>query len=365
MNDRSLNSAMWRFRSRLSGLSEGAEPVSLGEGGTPMIRSRLLPGQDLQLKDETRNPTGSHKDRALAMAATDARHRRADTMVVVSAGSTGLSTAAYAAHAGLRAIIVAPAEAPVQRIAPLVWLGARVVRVEAPIDLLIEEVDRLAATIGLYNASTVRAVNPVQAEAGRTIAYELAEAPGGAPDWLVVPVGGGGTIAAIHAGFKDLLAEGSIGSLPRLLGVVPTRYDTLLHAFRDGPVALGGFFERPAPSGGPTVLSKIAHDHPPDGVHALEALWESDGDVIAVSDEEALAAVSEIGATDGLFVEPSSSVILPALRQFSARGGIRPGARVVALACGSGFRETATMLDFQPPELASVPLSDLDARLRS
>lgn len=357
--------SMWRYRSRLPGLDPTAEPVTLGEGGTPLLRSRLLPGHELFLKDETRNPTGSHKDRALALAATDARHQRARSLVVVSAGSTGLSTAAYASRAGLPAIVVVPADAPLPRTAPLAWLGARIIRVDAPIDPLIDEVNRLASNLGLYNASTVRAINAVQADAGRTIAYELADEPDGAPDCVIVPVGGGGSIAAVHAGFRDLLQAGRIGRLPRLTGIVPMQYDTLLHAFKDGPGKLGAFFDRPRPVGGPTMLSKIAHDHPPDGVHALEALWESGGDVIAVSDEQAVRAVAEIGAADGLFLEPSSAVILPALRQLSERGSLNRGDRIVALACGSGFRETATMLDFRPPSFPVIGLRELGPALAS
>jgi len=354
---------MWRYRDALPLLPADARPVTLGEGGTPLVPSRLFDDIALYLKDETRNPTGSHKDRALSLAATHARHIGATTMIVVSAGSTGISNAAYATRAGLRGIAVVSAGVPAARLAPLRLLGSRIVSVEAPIDRLFGAVDEIARRVGLYHSSTMRRVNPVQANAGRTIAFEIVDALDHAPDLVVMPAGGGGTLAALHAGFADLEARGLIARLPRLVAVVPATYDNLLVGFRAGPAARDGFFDLPLPVGGPTVLNKIAHDHAPDGPELLDALWATDGDVKLVTEAEAIAAVSAIGASEGLYVEPSSAVVWPALRQLRAEGALTPGMSVVTVLTGSGFRETTTVLDHLPPLSAPIALEELEQAL--
>ncbi len=349
--------SMWRYRDLIPEM--GDEPVTLGEGLTPVVPSRLLPGIDLIWKDETRNPTGSHKDRALSLAATEARALGARTMVVVSAGSTGLSNAAYAAQAGLRSVAVMSAGMPRERVYPLHALGSRLIAVDAGIDELIAMVTGLAGRNGIYVASTTQSANRVQAEAARTIAFELVDDLGRAPDVLVVPVGGGGTLAAIHRGFVQMRDAGRIAGLPRLIGVVPSRFDTLKTAHDSRIADAGAFFALPAPVGGPTVLNKIAHDHAPDGIEALRALRESGGTVCRFDDDEAIAAVAEIGARDGLYLEPSSAILLPALRQLQHDGAITTGQTVVALACGSGFRETNVLLDTAPLAMETATLATL------
>ena len=245
-----LETSMWRYIDRLP-LAAGARPVSLGEGLTPMVPSRLLSNIRLLWKDETRNPTGSHKDRALSLAVSDAVHRGARAVVVVSAGSTGISNAAYAAAAGLASIAVMERGAPAERIYPLHALGSRLIVVDADIDSLIAEVGRLNGRTGLYVASTTQSSNAIQAEAARTIAYELVADLGDAPAMLVVPVGGGGTLAAIHRGFVELRAEGAVSRLPRLVAVVPARYANLGVALRQGITDADAFFALPHPPGGP------------------------------------------------------------------------------------------------------------------
>ena len=356
--------SMWRYADRLP-LPPGVRPVSLGEGLTPLVASRLFEGIDLFWKDETRNPTGSHKDRALSVAATDAVSRGARTMVVVSAGSTGISNAAYAAAAGLKSIAVVSKGAPVERLFPIHALGSRLIAVDADIDMLIAGIETLNGRNGLYVASTTQSSNPVQAEAARTIAYELATDLGDAPDVLVVPVGGGGTLGAIHRGFRELLDLREITRLPRLIAVVPSGYANLRTAFEAGIADRDAFQALPAPRGGPTCLNKLAHDHPPDGIEALRALRESDGLALDFDDEPAIRGVRTIAATDGLYFEPSTAILLPALRQLAKDKIIGPGMTVVALGCGSGFRETSVLVEAAPLEATECRVEDLAAVLES
>jgi threonine synthase len=337
--------------------------VTLGEGGTPLLPARSLPG--VFWKAEFLNPTGSHKDRPLALAASHALAMGARTFAVFSAGSTGLSAAAYGARAGLPVAVVMTAGVPAARVRPLAALGARLFEVDADIDAGIAALGALAGQNGLYVASTTRAVNAVQAEAGRTIAYEIVEALGRAPDRVVIPTGGGGTLGAVHAGFVQLLGFGLIRTLPQLIAVVPERYDTLARALASGVTGEADFLGMPPPPGGPTILNKIAHDHPPDGVEALAALRASGGSVLAIPEAEALAAVTELGAAEGLYLEPSSAIALAALRRLEADGALHRGSATVVLACGSGFRETHVMLDHPAPGPMRLSLADLGEALTS
>jgi threonine synthase len=349
--------AFWRW-SPLLPLGKEFVPVSLGEGGTPLLQSRQW--QRVWWKDESRNPTGSHKDRALSLAAAEARALGARRLAVVSAGSTGLSCAAYAARAGLSAVVLFAEGTAAHRLVPLRALGATLVEVSADIDTVIAALTALEGQHGVRVCSTTRSANAVQAVAGRTIAFEIAADLGEVPDRLVVPVGGGGTIAAIHDGFVQLQEMGVADRLPQLIAVVPESYDTLARAIKEG-ISDGSFFSLPSPKGGPTVLNKLAHDHPPDGLHALAAIRQSGGRVLTVSDHEAVEAVGRMGAGEGLFVEPSSAVALVALERLSLEGTLENGSTVV-LACGHGFRETA-VLDADPGPIHRTAPDGVEALL--
>jgi threonine synthase len=355
---RQAGRSMWRFRERFP-LDLAIPPVSLGEGGTPLIESRLLSSGRLFWKDETRNPTGSHKDRALSLAATEAKSRGARLMAVVSAGSTGLSNAAYARRAGLASLTLRGAGAPAERVYPVFALGSRLVAFDAGIDAVIAALNDVSGINGLYVCSTTRAANAVQAEGPKTIAYEIVEDLGRAPDWVIVPTGGGGTIAGIGQGFRDLLEAGLIERLPRLVAVVPTRYAALREALSRDIRERDAYFALPFRDDVATVLTKLAHAHPPDGPAALDALRESDGLVLAFDDAAAIEAVADIGAADGLYLEPSSAIVAPALKELDRSGRIGKADIVVALACGSGFRETFVTAAARPLRCEIATLADL------
>ena len=349
---------MWRWWRWLP-VAENAEPVTLGEGATPLLRARTDLPLDLWIKDETRNPTGSHKDRALAVAITAAKARGVRRSAVVSAGSTGLAHAAYCARAGIESFVVMGSDTASGRAALIAALGGRPVRVSAPIDDAIERLQDLGDRGVVHVASTTRRSNPEQAEGCKTIAYEIVDALGRAPDAVVVPTGGGGTIGAVHRGFQDALASGRIDRLPRLVAVVPERWNGLQRALAAGRSEAVSVAAEHPPA---TLLGKLCHACPPDGADALRALRESGGIVVGVSDEEAIAAQRAFAPTEGLYVEVSSAVVVPAIRRLLAEETLAAGETVVALACGSGFRE----LPFAPPTAATgepVALDDLESVL--
>lgn len=339
---------MWRWRRWLP-LDADFEPVTLGEGSTPLLRPRLDLPLELWIKDETRNPTGSHKDRALAVAISDARARGVRRSAVVSAGSTGLAHAAYCARAGIESVVIMGSDTAPERAALVAAFGARPVRVSAPIDDAIERLQELGDRGRVHVASTTRRSNPEQAEGCKTIAYEIVETLGHAPDVVVVPTGGGGTIGAVHRGFRDAFTAGAIDRVPRLVAVVPERWNGLQRALAAGSDRAASVAAEHPPA---TILGKLCHACPPDGADAMSALHESGGTVVGVSDQDAMAAQHELAGLEGLYLEVSSAVILPAMRQLLAAGFVPEGATVVALACGSGYRE----LPFNP---LAVPMDEL------
>jgi threonine synthase len=355
--------SMWRYW-RLLPVADPHDAVTLNEGATPLLSSALFPDLSLQWKDESRNPTGSHKDRALALALTEARRRKASVSVVVSAGSTGLSNAAYAARAGMMSVSLMSEGAPDLRVYPLTAYGSHLIEVAAGIDDIIAAACELSGVDGISVASTTRASNPFQAEAPKTIAYEIVEQLGRSPDWLVVPVGGGGTISGIWRGFLDLRQRGAIGELPRLAGVVPETYDALAIALKRRISTEEAFSALPMRDDKPTILNKLSHAHPPDGLEALAAIRASNGVIVAVSDEAAIDGSMQVARTDGLYYEPSTGVVVPALVRLRAYGALRAGDTVVAIGCGSGQRETFVMQAARPARRGRAALRELPSIIR-
>ncbi len=349
---------MWRYWPLLP-ISDPDKLITLDEGQTPLLRSRAYAQAQVYLKDETRNPTGSHKDRPLSLALNHARSIGATTSFVVSAGSTGISNAALAARVGLRSVTIMSKGAPAARIYPLFAFGSQILEVDGDIDRLIAQVIQICHNQGLYLSSTSRDSNPYQSEGCKTIAYELFEQLGRVPDWIIVPVGGGGTLAAIWRGFLDLQALGQIGTLPKMVGVQPRDYNALEVALNRGMESWDEVLALDYADAPPSLLVKLAHGHPPDGMEALEAVRASGGLFLSVPDEEALDAQLSFSRNEGLYIEPSTGVVPAALNRLLAEGRIQPQETVVALVCGGGFRENFVMLEKRPLQTRSIPASAL------
>jgi threonine synthase len=355
--DAGFPNSMWRYW-RLLPVGSPGEVVTLQEGGTPLLASRAHPARQLWYKDETRNPTGSHKDRALAVALSHAKALGCKTSVVVSSGSTGIANAAASARAGIQAVVVVARGVPEERLYPAYALGAHIIEVDAEVDTIVERVGELGASGQIYVSSTARSSNPYQAEGSKTIAYEIVEQLGAPPDWVVVPVGGGGTVAGVWRGFEDLRVLGRIDRCPRILGVVARGYDAIARALHDDlpdPMSVFGP-EYVAP---PTILVKIAHVYPPDGVEGLAALRDSGGVALVISEPEALEAQRRVAAEEGLYVEPSSAAAVAAYAKADAAGTIAAHETVVVLMSGSGFRETFVSSRRQPLEREVVTVDQM------
>lgn len=330
---------MWRYRQLLP-IKDPGSIVSLGEGMTPLRKSALPARAALYIKDETRNPTGSMKDRALAVAFSKGKEAGVRRSIIASTGSAGLSAAAYAARAGMANVVVVGVEPPYGRVLPMQVYGSRLCELGGDVDReVLPLVKQVAERHGIYHVSTWREANPYQSEGAKTIAFEVFEQLGDVPDWMVVPVGGAGTLAAIWRGFRELQRMGLAQRLPRLVAVQVAHFDTFARAEAAGITSWEEAETLLAGDEEPSICVKIAHKVPPDGRDGFAAVRESGGRSVSVTDGEALAAVAEIGRADGVFVEPSSAVVWAALQKLEGDGTIGAGERVVMLLSGSGFRE--------------------------
>lgn len=348
---------MTRFWSRLP-LADPDNRVTLGEGNTPLLKVDLG-HSNIWLKNEMGNPTGSHKDRQISLAISHAIFLGKKLSVLVSAGSTGLANAAYTARAGIRGIIFTGESARSDRVYPIHILGSEVIRVNEDIDTVIDELTRLCADTGIYNSSTARHINPYQAEGPKTIAFEIYEQLGCAPDWMVVPGGGGGTYAAIGRGFLELFEAGLTDRVPRLVGAVPSTYNALENGHNLGYQSMEEVKRHSIGENVPTILAKLAHVYPPDAEDALAMARKVNGYFLSASDEESMDGSELLASKVGLYSEPSSGNSVAVLQKFLASGAANSTDKIAILACGSGFRETVTVSEKRPFTPEGIGLEEM------
>jgi threonine synthase len=329
---------LFRYR-RLLPLGGETEPVSLGEGGTPLLPWERIGGSagvpQLLCKDETRNPTWSYKDRLAAVAVSAARAEGAAAIVVGTTGNHGAAAAAYAAAAGMRCVALTLASVPQTMKVLMQVYGADVVAVPRPEDRWAL-MRRLVAERGWVPLSGLAdppvGSNPLGIDGYKTISYEVVEALRGAPDAVLVPVAYGDGLAGIHRGFGDLVALGRIPCVPRLYAVEPLGpYSASLEAGGDLPARVAG-----RPSVAFSIAGTVATNQ------GLRALRDSGGrPVVVADDDEILAAQADIADQEGCYLEASAAVVLPALRRLVASGEITGGDTVVAIGTSGGLKDVA------------------------
>ena len=350
---------MWTYFSLLP-IADRSAVVSLGEGNTPLTRAGRLAQQlgihTLYLKDETRNPTGSFKDRMLAVGIARARELGKQTIAVQSSGNVAAAAAAYAAKAGLQAKIFVPRTSPEEKLVQVLMYGADLFRIDHSSPTDIFDLLRWACEeFDWYLASTAAIFNPFTLEGAKTIAYEIAEQTDfDLPEWMIVPVGGGGNIGSLWRGFSDLRALGLVARLPRMVGVQAAGCAPIVEAIRLGRTAKEALAWRwPAID---TVAGAIADDVVFDAHIALPAVRESQGTAVAVPDDDSLAMERLLASTEGIFVEPASATTLAALKNLLDQGQIKPQDRVCCVLTGLGFKDMTSARKLVPP-IETVPLS--------
>ena len=307
------------------------QTVSLMEGSTPLIPmprlAEALGGEvELYVKFEGLNPSGSFKDRGMTAAVSEARGRGAKTVICASTGNTAASAAAYAARAGMRAIVLIPeGKVASGKLAGALAYGAQVIQVRGSFDEALTMVVNISerSEIALVNS-----INPHRLQGQKTAAFEICEQLGGAPDWLCLPVGNAGNIASYWMGFQEWDAKHGSGQ-PQLLGV---------QAAGAAPLVAGHPIEKPE-----TAATAIRIGKPARGEQALAAAEESGGRIIACSDEEIFAMQAQL-ASEGLWVEPASAAGAAGLVKEAQAGQLDvAGKRVVIVCTGHGLKDSAAV----------------------
>ncbi len=330
-------------------------PVTLGEGSTPLVPapavSRAVGGLPVYLKVEGQNPTGSFKDRGMTVAMTMASERGAKAVICASTGNTAASAASYAARAGLPSYVVIPAGGVAMgKLAQAIAHGARVVQVDGNFDAALQLVRELVARHP--EVELVNSVNPYRLQGQKTAAFEIVDALGDAPDYLVLPVGNAGNISAYWMGFKEYRQAGWSGQLPVMLGIQA-----------EGAAAMvqGADIDNPR-----TFASAIRIGRPASRKLAQAAADESGGRFWAVSDDEIAQAQRLVAQEEGIWCEPASAASVAGLISLYRAGywRDRPAGSVVCVLTGHGLKdpEQASRLGFAPQTIG-IALTELESVL--
>lgn len=326
--------SIWRYRDLLP-LEDSVEPITLGEGFTPLIHARNLGEElglrNLYLKNDTQNPTNSFKDRVVSVAASWARGRGFATLACASTGNLANSVAAYAAHAGLEACIVIPADLEQAKIATAAVFRPTLVRVNGTYD----EVNRLCSELAddLPWAFCNINVRPFYSEGSKTLTFETAEQLGWRlPDEIIVPVASGCQFVKHHKAIRELVDLGLVD------GPAHTRL-TGAQAAGCAPVADAFTEQRPVTPVRPnTVARSLAIGSPSDGEDVIRIARGTGGTVASVSDEEILDSVELLARSEGVFAETAGGVTVAVLRRLAAQGRWRGDETVVAYITGHGLK---------------------------
>lgn len=332
---------LWRgvveeYRERLPILA-GAPAVTLGEGGTPLVRAAQLSahtGCEVWLKCEGVNPTGSFKDRGMTSAITAAAAAGAKVVVCASTGNTSASAAAYAVAAGMRcAVLVPDGKIAMGKLAQAIAHGAELLQVDGNFDDCLTVARKLAE---VYPVELVNSVNPARIEGQKTAAFEIVDVLGDAPDIHCLPVGNAGNITAYWRGYREYADPAMIPAGSSTTTAPATRTPRMwgFQAAGAAPIVLGHPVDAPE-----TVATAIRIGNPASWKQALEARDASGGRIDAVEDQAILAAHRWLSAREGVFVEPGSAASVAGLLQVHAAGELEPGQTVVCTVTGHGLKD--------------------------
>ncbi|MFB2553165.1 pyridoxal-phosphate dependent enzyme [Ensifer soli] len=319
-----------------------SDAVTLGEGETPLrqVPPALLAPDfhgNLFLKDETRNPSGSFKDRLVAAALTRALEMGATGIVSASSGNAGAAAACYAANAGVPAIVCCPEATPHGKLAQILAYGAALERVPGHYGNSFARAMALAGEKGYVNLTTTY-LNPYGVDALRLVGQEIAEdLSGDTPDWIVIPTSSGPLVKGVHQGFAD---RG--GAMPKLVAAQSEGCAPIARAFVEGSAEVRPW-ENPK-----TIASGISDPlttYPFEGSHTLALVRDSGGQGVALADDAIRAAMHDLARRAGLFAEPTGAASLAAARRLFADGAIAATDTIVCIVTGHGFKDFAAFAD--------------------
>jgi threonine synthase len=300
---------------------------TLGEGDTPLVRCPSLEQEtgcgELYFKLEGCQPTGSFKDRGMVMAVAKAVEAGSQAIMCASTGNTSASAAAYAAYLGLTVVIVVPnGKIAMGKLAQAIIYGARIIAIDGNFDQALEIVRQLTEK---HPVTLVNSVNPNRIEGQKTAAFEIIDALGEAPDYLFIPVGNAGNIAAYWKGFGEYYQQGKSSQKPKMMG---------FQAEGAAPIVRGHPVKEPH-----TIATAIRIGNPASWQKAVAARDESGGMIDMVSDDEILAAYRLMAAKGGIFAEPASAASLAGLFKLVRSGRDFSSSRVVCIVTGTGLKD--------------------------
>jgi threonine synthase len=318
-----------KYRPFLS-LEENSPIISLCEGNTPLIRAHHLeervPGLEVYLKYDGLNPTGSFKDRGMTMAVTKAVEEGSKAIICASTGNTSASAAAYAAKAGIRAIVIIPeGKIAMGKMAQAIAYGAEIISIDGNFDDALEIVKELSEKLPM---TLVNSINPYRIEGQQTSAFEICDDLGEAPDVLVIPVGNAGNITAYWKGFQAYREAGKITRTPKLFG---------FQASGAAPIVDGAPVAHPE-----TVATAIRIGNPASWQLATAALEASGGAIDKITDEKILEGYQMLAACEGVFAEPASAITVAGLVKAYDEGKFEKGQKVVLVLTGNGLKDPDT-----------------------
>jgi threonine synthase len=365
--------SLWRFLpllpvAELEG--EGASTPLHVAGGTPVFKltslAEKLGLQNLWLKDESRNPTASFKDRASAVVVARAREIGAEVIVTASTGNAGAALAGMSAAVGQKAVIFAPRSAPEAKVAQLLIFGAKVILVDGSYDDAFDLAVSAANEFGWYCRNT--GYNPFTAEGKKSAAFEIWEwwetthrmwheqvgtDTDHAPLTIFIPVGDGNIISGIHKGFKELLQLGWLPRIPRIIGVQAEGSAAVSNAFHAETEVI-------KPVSAKTIADSISVNLPRDGVRAVRAVKETGGTYVKVSDDEILRAIAELGRI-GVFAEPAGAAAYAGLIKGTGSGVVGSEDPILVLNTGSGLKDVGAAMSATSQRAAPIIEPTLDA----
>ncbi|HEY8226455.1 MAG TPA: threonine synthase [Pyrinomonadaceae bacterium] len=328
-------SDMWRYREVMP-VEKDENIVSLGEGWTPLLPAprlaELTALRELYIKDESQNPTQSFKARGMAAAVSMAKELGTKKLAVPSAGNAAGALAAYAARAGLECFIFMPRDTPRANVVECEQTGATVTLMDGLITDCGAEVARRKEAEGWFDVSTLK--EPYRVEGKKTLGYELAEQLNWElPDVIIYPTGGGTGLIGMWKAFDEMQQMGWIGSRrPRMVTVQAAGCAPIVRAFEEGKRFADEFPNAATTASGLRVPKAIGD------FLILDAIRESGGTAVAVTDSELIAATREIGAAEGVFCAPEGAACLPALRKLLKQGIVNKNDRVVLFNTGAGVK---------------------------
>ena len=329
------------YRDRLP-VSKNTPVFSLREGGTPLVYACVLSemlGNEVWLKVEGTNPTGSFKDRGMTMAISKAAEAGAKAVICASTGNTSASAAAYATKAGMRPVVLVPeGKIAMGKLAQAIAHGASLLQVDGNFDDCLNLARELSEN---YPVALVNSVNPYRIDGQKTASFEVVDMLGNAPDIHALPVGNAGNITAYWMGYNEYFDDGISKQLPQMWG---------FQAAGSAPIVLGEIVKNPE-----TIATAIRIGNPASWQQAVEARESSGGLIDSVTDEEILAAYRLVAAKEGIFIEPSSAAGIAGLIKKKSEGKLPKDKRIVITVTGNGLKDVGWILDHaQPPTVIPV-----------